>query len=64
MALLRAARRHADKEEYAQAQLLRQQAQQMPSRDPTAPDFRRLWYGRYADDGAPRRRGKEAAMVT
>jgi group II intron reverse transcriptase/maturase len=50
MALLRAARRHADKEESAQAQRLRQQAQQMPSRDPTAPDFRRLWYVRYADD--------------
>ena len=30
--------------------LLRRQAQQMPSRDPNDPDFRRLWYVRYADD--------------
>jgi group II intron reverse transcriptase/maturase len=64
MAVLRAARRHADKEEYEQAQLLRQQAQQMPSRDPTAPDFRRLWYVRYADDfllgfSGPREEAKE-----
>ena len=64
MAVLKAARRHKDKEEYEQAKLLRHQAQQMPSRDPTAPDFRRLWYVRYADDGAPRRRGKEAAKGT
>jgi group II intron reverse transcriptase/maturase len=27
-----------------------QQAQRMPSRDPTDPNFRRLWYVRYADD--------------
>jgi retron-type reverse transcriptase len=42
LALLRAARRHADKEASAHAQLLRQPAQQLPARDPTAPDFRRL----------------------
>jgi hypothetical protein len=29
---------------------LRQQAQRLPSRDPNAPHFRRLWYVRYADD--------------
>jgi group II intron reverse transcriptase/maturase len=50
MAWLNAARRLEDKEEYEQAKLLRQQAQQMPSRDPQDPDFRRLWYVRYADD--------------
>ena len=50
MALLKAARRHKDKEEYETAKRLRHQAQQMPSRDPSAPDFRRLWYVRYADD--------------
>ena len=32
------------------AKTLRQQAQRMPSRDPTDSDFRRLWYVRYADD--------------
>jgi len=50
MALLNAARRSADKEDHEQARSLRQQAQQMPSRDPQDPDFRRLWYVRYADD--------------
>jgi hypothetical protein len=30
--------------------MLRQQAQRLPSRDPNAPNFRRLWYVRYADD--------------
>jgi group II intron reverse transcriptase/maturase len=29
---------------------LSQQAQTLPSRDPDDPDFRRLWYVRYADD--------------
>lgn len=29
---------------------LRKQAQRMPSRDPNDPNFRRLWYTRYADD--------------
>jgi group II intron reverse transcriptase/maturase len=50
MALLDAARRLEDKKDHEQAKLLRQQAQQMPSRDPHDPDFRRLWYVRYADD--------------
>jgi retron-type reverse transcriptase len=53
-ALLNAARRAADKGDHEQAKLLRQQAQQMPSRAPQAPDFRRFWYVRYADDCAPR----------
>ena len=29
---------------------LSQQAQSIPSRDPNYPNFRRLWYVRYADD--------------
>jgi group II intron reverse transcriptase/maturase len=32
------------------ARRLRQQAQRLPSRDPNDPNFRRLWYVRYADD--------------
>ena len=32
------------------ARVLRKQAQNMPSRDPNDPNFRRLWYTRYADD--------------
>ena len=35
-----------------------------PSIDPCDPDYRRLRYMRYADDCAPRRRGKEALMGT
>ena len=33
-----------------QARKLNQQAQSIPSRDPYDPNFRRLWYTRYADD--------------
>jgi group II intron reverse transcriptase/maturase len=36
--------------EWHHARQLRQQAQQLPSRDPVDPNFRRLWYVRYADD--------------
>lgn len=50
MALLNAARRKRIAGEHEEAKRLRQQAQQMPSRDPNDPDFRRLWYCRYADD--------------
>jgi group II intron reverse transcriptase/maturase len=50
MALLNAARRKRIAGEYQEAKKLRQQAQQMPSRDPNDPNFRRLWYCRYADD--------------
>ena len=50
MALLNAARRKTDAGQTDEAWLLRRQAQQMPSRDPNDPDFRRLWYVRYADD--------------
>ncbi|MEM9924399.1 MAG: hypothetical protein AAF915_11715 [Cyanobacteria bacterium P01_D01_bin.50] len=32
------------------ARKLSQQAQSIPSRDPNDPNFRRLWYTRYADD--------------
>lgn len=49
-ALLNASRHAGDKGEYQRAKMLRLQAQQMPSRDPEDPDFRRLWYVRYADD--------------
>jgi group II intron reverse transcriptase/maturase len=50
MALLNAARRKRIAGEHEEAKRLRRQAQQMPSRDPNDPDFRRLWYCRYADD--------------
>lgn len=33
---------------------LNQQVRSMPSRDPNDPNFRRLWYVRYADDCVPR----------
>jgi group II intron reverse transcriptase/maturase len=50
MALLNAARRRGDAGRLEEARQLRQQAQHMASRDPNDPDFRRLWYVRYADD--------------
>jgi len=50
MAFLNAARRKSKAGQRDQARRLRQQAQRMPSRDPADPDFRRLWYVRYADD--------------
>ena len=56
MALLNAARRQWEAGHPDEARRLRQQAQRMASRDPGDPDFRRLWYVRYADDCAPRRR--------
>src|SRR3954447_22921152 len=49
-AILNAARRAGDKGDHEEAARLRKQAQAMPSRDPKDPDFRRLWYVRYADD--------------
>ena len=50
MALLNAARRNWTAGYPEEAGRLRQQAQHMVSRDPGDPDFRRLWYVRYADD--------------
>jgi len=50
MALLNAARRRTNAGKRDEAKRLRQQAQAMPSRDPADPNFRRLWYVRYADD--------------
>jgi group II intron reverse transcriptase/maturase len=50
MALLNKARRKRIAGEREEARKLRQQAQKMPSRDPNDPNFRRLWYCRYADD--------------
>jgi group II intron reverse transcriptase/maturase len=50
MALLNKARRKRIAGEREEARKLRQQAQKMPSRDTNDPNFRRLWYCRYADD--------------
>jgi Reverse transcriptase (RNA-dependent DNA polymerase)/Type II intron maturase len=50
MALLNAARNKRIAGDLDKAKTLRRQAQQMPSRDPNDPEFRRLWYVRYADD--------------
>jgi group II intron reverse transcriptase/maturase len=50
MALLNNARRRRIAGESKEAKKLRQEAQRMPARDPDDPDFRRLWYLRYADD--------------
>ncbi|WCR54508.1 MAG: Group II intron-encoded protein LtrA [Wolbachia endosymbiont of Ctenocephalides orientis wCori] len=41
-----------------QAKQLRQLVQGMPSKDSCDPNYRRLWYVRYADDCAPQRHGK------
>jgi len=49
-AIINAARRAGDRGDHREAARLRKQAQAMPSRDPDDPDFRRLWYVRYADD--------------
>ena len=49
-AVISAARRVGDRGDREEADRLRKQAQTMPSRDPEDPDFRRLWYVRYADD--------------
>jgi len=50
VAFLNAARRKGDAGRWEEARRLRQQAQHLASRDPNDPDFRRLWYVRYADD--------------
>jgi retron-type reverse transcriptase len=47
-----------------EAKALRHTLQRLPARDPLDPDYRRLRYVRYADDCAPRRRGREAEMAT
>ena len=67
VALLNAARRKTDAGQTDEAWLLRRQAQQMPSRDPNDPDFRRLWYVRYADDfllgfSGPREEAKQIKL--
>jgi Type II intron maturase len=49
-ALLNAARKHRLAGERDAATRLRHQAQPVPAREPNAPHFRRLWYGRYADE--------------
>jgi group II intron reverse transcriptase/maturase len=50
MSIINAALHAGDKGDRETAIRLRKQAQQMPSRDPEDPAFRRLWYVRYADD--------------
>jgi retron-type reverse transcriptase len=50
MALLRGARNRRLAGNPRAAKALRRQAQRLPSRDPSDPHFRRLWYVRYADD--------------
>jgi group II intron reverse transcriptase/maturase len=50
MALLNGARTHRLAGNPSVAKALRRQAQHLPSRDPSDPHFRRLWYVRYADD--------------
>lgn len=49
-ALMRAVQRNRAKGEHEEARIRRQHAQQLPSKDPLDPNFRRLWYCRYADD--------------
>lgn len=50
MALLNAARNKRIGGKLEEARALRRQAQTMPSRVPDDPNFRRLWYVRFADD--------------
>jgi group II intron reverse transcriptase/maturase len=50
MALLKGARNYRLAGTPRAAKALRRQAQRLPSRDPSDPHFRRLWYVRYADD--------------
>jgi group II intron reverse transcriptase/maturase len=45
------------------AKLLNQQAQQIPSRVPNDPNFKRLWYVRYADDWLAGVTGTEAEAM-
>jgi retron-type reverse transcriptase len=40
--------------DWKEANVLSQQAQCLPSTDPNDPNYRRLWYVRYADDCVPR----------
>ena len=39
-------------ERWEEAHRIRRQMQQLPSLDPTDPDYRRIRYLRYADDGS------------
>jgi group II intron reverse transcriptase/maturase len=48
--LLKQADKARNQGDWPRVRELRQQAQRLPSRDPHDPDFRRLWYVRYADD--------------
>jgi len=48
--LISQAHHHFKKGQKEAAQQIRRQAQQLPSQDTHDPTYRRLWYGRYADD--------------
>ena len=50
VAVTKAASQARKQGDFATAQRLNKQAQTLPSRDPTDPNFRRLWYCRYCDD--------------
>jgi group II intron reverse transcriptase/maturase len=50
VALTKAASQARKQGDLPTAQSLNKQAQSLPSRDPTDPNFRRLWYCRYCDD--------------
>jgi hypothetical protein len=50
VALTKAAWKKRIERKPGEAKARRKQAQRMPSRDPQDPNFRRLWYVRYADD--------------
>lgn len=52
VALAKAAWKARKQGNLAAAKQYNQQAQKLPSRNPTDPNFRRLWYTRYADDFA------------
>ncbi|HEY5869203.1 MAG TPA: reverse transcriptase/maturase family protein [Candidatus Tectomicrobia bacterium] len=63
--LLQQADKARNQGDWPRVRELRQQAQCLPSRDPHDPDFRRLWYGRYADDmllGLPGSQGEAEAI--
>jgi len=49
---IRKFQRHMD---WKKIKKIRKQFQKMPSKDPNDPNFKRLYYIRYADDCAPRR---------
>ena len=49
---------------WEQVHKLKRQIQSMPSYNPNDPDFRRLWYVRYADDCVPRAQRRLQEVIT